>query len=117
MRKQIPQGPSDEKCFQNGRKCSDTCFADGCKCVLWAEFRGKDALGNDVDGWYCSQALLPQLMLEVAQQTRQGAADVVARVKESVAATENFHEAMAQPRATSAPALPELTRLLLESNH
>ena len=72
-------------------------------------------MGNDVDGWYCSQALLPQLMLEVAQQLRQGTADVVARVKESTAATEHFHEAMAQPRAANAPTLPELKRLLLEA--
>jgi hypothetical protein len=115
MRKQIPQGPSDEKCYQSGRKCSEACFADGCKCVLWVEFRGKDALGNDVDGWYCSQALLPQLMLEVAQQLRQGSAEVVARIKESTAATENFHDAMAQPRVADIPALPELRRLLLEA--
>jgi hypothetical protein len=72
-------------------------------------------VGQEVDGWYCSQAILPQLMLEVAQQTRQGAADVVARVKESTAATENFHEAMAQPRVADVPTLPDLKRLLLEA--
>jgi hypothetical protein len=54
-------------------------------------------------------------MLEVAQQMRQGTADVVARVKESTAATEHFHETMAQPRVADVAALPELKRLLLEA--
>lgn len=110
MRKQIPVGPDDETCFRDGRPCSETCFVNGRKCVLWSQFKGRDATGQDVDGWYCSQALLPQLMLEVAQQTRQGAADVVARVKESTAATDSFHESMAQPYRVHT--LQEPSRLL-----
>jgi hypothetical protein len=79
--------------------------------VLWSQFKGRDATGQEIDGWYCSQALLPQLMLEVAQQTRQGAADIVARVKESTEATENFHGAMAQPRI-EVQSLPDLAKML-----
>jgi hypothetical protein len=111
MRKQIPAGPDDETCFRDGRPCSETCYANGRKCVLWSHFRGVDAVGQEVDGWYCANALMPSLLLEVAQQSRQGAA-----------ATESFRNEMvaradAQAHVLSLAALTTPQAKLIEVQH
>lgn len=80
MRTQIPLGPENEKCHLSGRTCSEACYdaATKCKCVMWNEFHGKDATGNEFHGWYCGAALQLNLLLEIAKEVRQGAAETSA---------------------------------------
>jgi hypothetical protein len=54
------------------------------KCAWFIQLRGKNPnTGQDVDEWLCSISALPMLQVEVAKETRQGAA-----------ATESFRNEM-----------------------
>lgn len=54
------------------------------KCAWFIQLRGKNPnTGQDVDEWLCSISALPMLQIEVAKETRQGAA-----------ATESFRNEM-----------------------
>jgi hypothetical protein len=49
----------------------------GLKCNWFIQLRGKHPqTGNDIDEWECSIKWLPVLLIENAQQTRQGGAAV-----------------------------------------
>ncbi len=86
--KQVPRGPEELNCPQWQKPMSEVCH----KCPKWIQVRGKNPnTGQDVDEWNCADALLPMLLIEVAQQARQAGA-----------ATESFRNEvvdMAQKRA------------------
>lgn len=45
------------------------------KCKFWVHLLGKDPqTGKDVDDWECAISWIPILLVEVAKETRQGAA-------------------------------------------
>jgi hypothetical protein len=98
MRKNIPDGPAELDCPLHRASMSTVCK----KCPWWTQIRGVNPnTGADVDEWSCAVGLLPMLLLNTAQETRQGAA-----------ATESFRNefvklSMAQLMKTAGA--PELT--------
>lgn len=106
MRKrQIPHGEEDLICPFHHKPMSDVCH----KCPLWTQIRGKNPQSDEeIDNWGCAVALLPMLLVENAQQSRQGAA-----------ATESFRNEMVA-RADAARAEKQLppvsAHLLLNSD-
>ena len=69
--KQIPLGPSHLVCPYHQKKMSTVCH----KCPMWTCVRGSNPnTGEEVDRWDCSLALLPMLLVENAQQSRQNGA-------------------------------------------
>lgn len=77
---QKPLGPSDLECPFHRKLMNKVCH----KCPLWVKLQGKNPqTGGLVDEWDCSVAWLPILLIENAQETRQGAA-----------ATESFRNEM-----------------------
>jgi hypothetical protein len=89
MKRQIPHGDDDLNCPFSQKSMSAVCH----KCPMWVQVRGKNPQSNEeIDQWNCSLALLPMLLIENAQQARQGAA-----------ATESFrNEMVARADANSA---------------
>ena len=80
MKRQIPHGDEDLNCPFSQKTMNVVCH----KCPLWVQIRGKDPQSNEeIDQWSCSFAVLPMLLIENAQQARQGAA-----------ATESFRNEM-----------------------
>jgi hypothetical protein len=78
--KQIPRGPEHLYCPYWRKKMSAVCHT----CPQWVQLRGANPnTGEPIDRWDCAQALLPLLLLETAQQVRQGGA-----------ATESFRNEM-----------------------
>lgn len=76
----IPHGPADRWCPYWRKKMADVCHT----CPQWIQLRGRNPnTGEDVDKWDCAQALLPMLLVETAQQSRQAGA-----------ATESFRNEM-----------------------
>lgn len=80
------------------------------KCPLWRQIRGRNPnTGQEIDEWNCSLAWLPTLLIEVAQQSRSGAA-----------ATEGFRNEMVKlnlmqlNNERQKQSLPATDRLLLE---
>lgn len=66
--KQIPRGPDHLKCPLWQRKMSAVCHT----CPHWTQVRGANPnSGEQVDRWDCAIALLPLLLIENAQQSRQ----------------------------------------------
>jgi len=94
MSKQIPHGPDHLYCPYWRKKMSTVCHT----CPMWQQFRGTNPnTGEPVDRWECAQAMVPALLVEVAQQTRSGGA-----------ATESFRNEMvrlAQSRRSQQVAL------------
>lgn len=79
-KKQIPCGDENLICPMHKASCDTVCH----KCPLWVQLRGTNPnTGEAVDEWMCSLGALPMLMIEAAQQARQGAA-----------ATESFRNEM-----------------------
>lgn len=92
MKKQIPRGDEDLVCPMHHKPMSEVCH----KCPLWTHVRVKNPnTGEEIDQWNCSWAWLPMLLIENAQQVRQGAA-----------ATESFRNEMVA-RADAARRRPE----------
>ena len=88
--KQIPLGPAHLVCPYHQKKMNSVCH----KCPLWTQIRGANPqTGETVDEWNCAHALLPMLLIENSQQTRQAGA-----------ATESFRNEMvrlaSRPRLT-----------------
>lgn len=80
MRNPIPHGPEDRLCPYWRKRMSEVCH----KCPQWIHVRGQNPnTGQPVDEWNCAAALLPLLLIETAQQTRQAGA-----------ATESFRNEM-----------------------
>ena len=80
MSQQIPRGPDNLYCPFWRKKMSLVCHT----CPMWQKFRGENkSTGDAIDKWECAQAMVPALMIEVAQQARQGGA-----------ATESFRNEM-----------------------
>lgn len=72
------------------------------KCAWFMQLRGTNPnTGAEVDEWMCAITALPMLQVEVAKETRQGAA-----------ATESFRNAVVRmqeaPRPRLHPAIPML---------
>ena len=94
MQKQTPLGPKNETCSRlGGRPCSEVCYdhVNDRKCTLWNEFRGRDATGEEFNGWFCGEAMQLRMLMEVAKEVRQGAA-----------ATESFRNEMCERADTNA---------------
>ena len=67
------------------------------QCNWFIQVRGKDPnTGKDVDEWGCSIAWLPHLLIENANQTRQGAAATESFRNEMVKASENSIRTMVE---------------------
>jgi hypothetical protein len=70
---QIPHADPGRACPFNGKDVSKVCH----RCPLYVQIRGKNPQSNEeVDRWDCSLALLPMLLIENAQQSRQTGAAV-----------------------------------------
>jgi len=68
---QIPPGPDNRPCPFHRKAMKRVCAT----CPLWRHIRGRNPnTGKEVDEWDCSLAWLPTLLIEVAQQSRSGAA-------------------------------------------
>lgn len=71
MMAQIPRGPDNLVCPLHKKSMETVCH----RCPWWTQVRGKNPnTGDDVDRWDCSLALLPMLMIENSQQSRQNGA-------------------------------------------
>ena len=82
MATQIPNGDPNLYCPFWKKTCDRVCKT----CPLFKQVRGRDVnTGKEVDTWDCSLSWLPTLLIEVAQQSRSGAA-----------ATEGFRNEMLQ---------------------
>lgn len=80
-------------------KCPATGFAKSCRAILakcdcpkFVTVRGKNPQGGDVDTSGCVDSLLPLLLIENAQMSRQTAAAVESFRNEVVQANENAAE-------------------------
>lgn len=70
---QIPRADEGRNCPFSGKDCSEACH----KCPMWVQVRGTNPnTGGEIDRWDCSFALLPMLLIENAQQSRQTGAAV-----------------------------------------
>jgi hypothetical protein len=86
---QIPRAEPGLVCPLHKQDTAEVCH----KCPWWGRVVGKNPQSDElIDDWRCSIALLPMLLLENAQQTRQAGAateslrnDLVAGVMEAVA--------------------------------
>jgi hypothetical protein len=64
----IPHGDEGVICPLHQKDCSQVCH----KCPWWTRVVGKNPQSEElVDDWRCAVALLPMLLIENAQQTRQ----------------------------------------------
>ena len=82
MTQQIPRGDPNLYCPFWRKTLDKVCHV----CPLYKQVRGRDVnTGKELDHWDCSLSWLPTLLIEVAQQSRSGAA-----------ATENFRNEMTQ---------------------
>ena len=71
MTTQIPRGDPNLYCPFWKKTCDKVCHT----CPLYKQVRGRDVnTGKELDHWDCSLAWLPMLLIEVAQQSRSGAA-------------------------------------------
>ena len=71
MAAKIPRGEDHLICPLHRKPMSEVCHV----CPWWAQLRGiNQNTGQEVDEWNCSIAMLPMLMVNVANETRQGAA-------------------------------------------
>ncbi|MCW5695766.1 MAG: hypothetical protein KIS96_03415 [Bauldia sp.] len=74
-------GPADKNCPFWRKPMIKVCHT----CPLWKQIRGTDAnTGEEVDGWDCSLAWLPMLLIENSQQQRQTGAAVESLRNETV---------------------------------
>jgi hypothetical protein len=71
MQRQIPRGPENLYCPLHKASMDTVCH----KCPWWQQVRGVNPnTGEEIDRWDCAVAFLPLLLIEAAQQARQGAA-------------------------------------------
>ena len=62
-------------CHRLVRKCHDGVVKHHCQ--LWMQIRGRDPqTGAEIDRWSCADALVPTLLIENAQMSRQTGAAV-----------------------------------------
>lgn len=98
--KQIPRGPETLVCPLLNKFMSKVCHT----CPLWVQVRGKNPQTEEImDKWDCSLAMLPMLMIENSQMSRQtGAAvesfrnEVVARSRPQVVALDRQEQKVLQ---------------------
>ena len=68
---QVPRGDKNLYCPFWKKTLDKVCHT----CPLYKQVRGREInTGQEVDSWACSLAWLPTLLIEVAQQSRSGAA-------------------------------------------
>lgn len=69
----IPHGDEGMICPLHRAPMSEVCH----KCPWWSRVTGKNPQSEEmIDDWRCAVALLPMLLIENAQQTRQAGAAV-----------------------------------------
>lgn len=70
---QIPHAEKGTVCPLHKRDCSTVCH----KCPWWTRVIGKNPQTEEMmDDWRCAVALLPMLLIENSQMTRQGNAAI-----------------------------------------
>ena len=70
-KRQVPRGDEDMVCPLHKASMDTVCH----KCPLWQSVKGRHPqTGADLDQWACAIAILPMLMINVAKETREGAA-------------------------------------------
>lgn len=101
MKQKIPHGEEGLICPFHKMSMEQVCH----KCPLWVQIRGKNPQSHEeIDDWQCAITWLPLLLIQVAQETRQGAA-----------ATESFRNAVvtiSRPQVSRAP-----EPILIEDSH
>ena len=96
---QIPRAEDGLVCPYHQKDTADVCH----RCPKWVQLRGQDPqTGGEIDRWSCSDALLPLLLIENAQQVRQHAAATESFRNEMVKATQ-LGQAMFQAAVTTPP--------------
>lgn len=91
MSRKIPRGEDHLVCPLHKLAMSEVCH----KCPWWMQIRGFDAnTGQEIDDWGCSVSFMPMLLINTANEARQGAA-----------ATESFRNEMVKAAAYNARAL------------
>jgi hypothetical protein len=79
---QIPHAEHGPVCPLHKEDVSNVCH----KCPWWSRVIGKNPQSDEmIDDWRCAIALLPMLLIEGAQQTRQAGAAVETLRNEMVA--------------------------------
>jgi len=69
----IPRAGKGIVCPLHRKDCSTVCH----KCPWWTKVTGKNPQSEEmIDDWRCAVALLPMLLIEGAQMTRQAGAAV-----------------------------------------
>lgn len=97
---QIPHGPENLTCPLHRSRMSKVCHT----CPWWQHVRGNNPqTGAEMDKWECAIALLPLLMIEGAQQSRQ-----------TGAAVESFRNEMVKANQVSTEALLSVARPTLQ---
>ena len=87
-----PQAPKGQSCPLWQKDVSKVCHT----CPWYILVRGSDPnTGKEIDTWDCSIAWLPTLLLNTAQETRQGAAATESFRNEMVKAHEQSVQVMA----------------------
>ena len=82
---QKPRGPKDLICPLHKKSMHEVCET----CPWWTLIRGKNPQSEEhIDRWDCSISVLPLLILEGAQQTRQAGAAIESFRNEMVTANE-----------------------------
>jgi hypothetical protein len=73
MSQKIPNGDKDVICPLHKKSMAEVCAT----CPWWTRIIGKNPQSEElIDDWRCAIALLPMLLIEGAQQTRQAGAAV-----------------------------------------
>jgi len=67
----IPHGDEGLICPLHQKDMSEVCH----KCPWWTRIQGKNPQSEEmIDDWRCAVAMLPMLLVNTAQEVRQGAA-------------------------------------------
>ena len=96
----IPLGNHDLICPLHRCSMDRVCH----KCPWWTQLRGINPnTGAEVDDWQCAMSLLPLLLIDVAKESRQGAA-----------ATESFRNEMVRANQQVANVIAARSVLAIE---
>lgn len=105
---QIPRADEGRNCPFNGQDMSTVCHA----CPMWIKLRGANPnTGEEIDRWDCSFALLPLLLIENSQQTRQAGAAIESLRNETVRTTEQACRVIAATATAAQRAAPSVPLL------
>lgn len=101
----------DEKVMCHETAFEKSCFdmVTKCKCQKWVCIRGQNPnTGEDMNKYACSDSLLPILLIENAQQSRQTGAAVESFRNETVKGTREAQQFMAAALMNHHPQPPAI---------